>query len=147
MMLKNAESGDFPEALRFIRTLWDYNTYEDGPTRDVYERVLADDASFVFFLLDDEGRYVGMCHGDYFETFWMCGLTCYVSSLIVDERERGKGYGTMLLDYAVELARQRGCRAMTLDSGLPRTAAHRFYERYGFERSCYGFELQLPSSR
>ena len=113
----------------------------------MYEQVLADDASFVFFLLDDEGRYVGMCHGDYFETFWMCGLTCYVSSLIVDEHERGKGYGTMLLDYAVELARQRGCRAITLDSGLPRTAAHWFYERYGFERSCYGFELQLPSSR
>ena len=147
MRIKNAESDDFPEALRFIRALWDYNTYEDGPTRDVYERVLADDASFVFFLLDDEGRYVGICHGDYFETFCMCGLTCYVSSLIVDEHERGKGYGTMMLDYAVELARQRGCRAMTLDSGLPRTAAHRFYERYGFERSCYGFELQLPSSR
>ncbi len=126
MRIKNAESDDFPEALRFIRALWDYNTYADGPTRDVYERVLADDASFVFFLLDDEGRYVGMCHGDYFETFWMCGLTCYVSSLIVDEHERGKGY---------------------LDSGLPRTAAHRFYDRYGFERSCYGFELQLPSSR
>ena len=66
MRIKNAESDDFPEALRFIRALWDYNTYEDGPTRDVYERVLADDASFVFFLLDDEGRYVGMCHGDYF---------------------------------------------------------------------------------
>lgn len=143
MNIKNAESSDFPEALRLIRMLWDYNTYEEGPTREVYERVLADDASFMFFLLDDDGRYVGMCHGDYIQTFWMCGLTCYVSSLIVDGRDRGRGYGTMMLDHAAGLARSRGCRAVTLDSGLPRAAAHRFYEGYGFERSCYGFELRL----
>lgn len=143
MRIKTAEPNDFPEALRFIRALWGYNDYEAGPTREVYDRVLADGESFAFFLLDDGGRYVGMCHGDYFQTFWMCGLTCYVSSLIVDERERGKGYGTMMLDHALELARARGCRAVTLDSGLPRTAAHRFYEGYGFEKSCYGFEMKL----
>ncbi|MDD6373836.1 MAG: GNAT family N-acetyltransferase [Bifidobacteriaceae bacterium] len=143
MRIKTAEPNDFPEALRFIRALWDYNTYEEAPTREVYGKVLADEASFAFFLIDDDGRYVGMCHGDYFQTFWMCGLTCYVSSLIVAEGERGKGYGTTMLDHAVELARARGCRAVTLDSGLPRTAAHRFYEGYGFEKSCYGFEMSL----
>ena len=74
---QNAESDGFPEALRFIRALWDYNTYEDGPTRDVYERVLADDANFVFFLLDDEG-VMWACVMAIIQTFG-CGLTCYVS--------------------------------------------------------------------
>jgi hypothetical protein len=28
-------------------------------------------------------------------------------------------------------------------SGLPRLEAHRFYETYGFEKSCYGFEMKI----
>ena len=44
---------------------------------------------------------------------------------------------------AKKLAKERGCKAITLDSGLPRVQAHGFYEHYGFEKSCYGFELAL----
>ena len=32
---------------------------------------------------------------------------------------------------------------MKIKSGLPRVQAHGFYEHYGFEKSCYGFELAL----
>lgn len=40
-------------------------------------------------------------------------------------------------------AKQMGRKVVTLDSGLPRTGAHGFYEHYGFEKSCYGFELMI----
>ena len=96
-----------------------------------------------FFSIEDDGTFHGFCHGDYFQTFWMSGLTCYVSSLITNEEDRGKGYGVNLLDHAKKLAKERGCKAITLDSGLPRVLAHGFYEHYGFEKSCYGFELAL----
>ena len=96
-----------------------------------------------FFSIEDDGTFHGFCHGDYFQTFWMSGLTCYVSSLITNEEDRGKGYGVNLLDHAKKLAKERGCKAITLDSGLPRVQAHGFYEYYGFEKSCYGFELAL----
>lgn len=96
-----------------------------------------------FFAIEDDGTFHGFCHGDYFQTFWMSGLTCYVSSLITNEEDRGKGYGVNLLDHAKKLAKERGCKAITLDSGLPRVQAHGFYEHYGFEKSCYGFELAL----
>ncbi|MDD6461336.1 MAG: GNAT family N-acetyltransferase [Bifidobacteriaceae bacterium] len=138
-----ATAEDFPVALEFIRNLWDYNTYDEESTRVTYEKVIADPNSFVFFARAADGSYCGMCHGDYFQTFWMNGLTCYVSSLIVRESDRGRGVGTALLDHALGLAKARGCKAATLDSGLPRTAAHAFYEHYGFEKSCYGFEIQL----
>ena len=44
---------------------------------------------------------------------------------------------------AKELAKARGCKALILDSGMPRKQAHRFYEIYGFEKSCYGFDYYL----
>lgn len=142
MTIKNAAPEDFSSAFDFIRTLWTYNTYEEETVRRVYLEVIANPNSFAFFLVE-KGIFRGFCHGDYFNTFWMSGLTCYVSSLITREEDRGKGYGVKLLDHARELAVQKGCKAVILNSGLPRTAAHGFYEHYGFEKSCYGFELAL----
>ena len=104
--------------------------------------MLADENSFAFFLMDGD-TYHGFCHGAYFNTFWLSGMTCYVSSIITNEDERGKGYGVKLMDHAKELAKARGCKALVLDSGMPRTQAHRFYEIYGFEKSCYGFDYYL----
>ena len=83
------------------------------------------------------------CHGSFFLTFWMSGMTCYLASIITDEKYRGKGYGRLMVDHVKKLAKARGCKAIILDSGMPRKAAHAFYERYGFEKSCYGFELFL----
>lgn len=41
-----------------------------------------------------------------------------------------------MVDHVKEFAKERGC-----NSGMQRKAAHAFYEKYGFEKSCYGFEL------
>ena len=108
----------------------------------MYADVLADEDSFAFFLMDGD-TYHGFCHGAYFNTFWLSGMTCYVSSIITNADERGKGYGVKLMDHAKELAKARGCKALVLDSGMPRKQAHRFYEIYGFEKSCYGFDYYL----
>lgn len=142
MDIKIADVNDFDIAFKFIEALWDYNKYNKTDVKKVYNEVINDNNSFAFFVVD-EGQYKGFCHGDYFNTFWMSGKTCYVSSLITNEQDRGKGYGTFLLNYAKKIAKDNNCRAMILDSGLPRLNAHKFYEKYGFEKSCYGFELML----
>ena len=89
----------------------------------------ADANSFVFFALDDAGNYHGLCHGSYFE--------------ITNKEDRGKGYGKFLLDYVKEKSKEKDCKALILDSGLPRVEAHGFYEHYGFAKNCYGFQLVL----
>lgn len=142
MEIKNAAMEDFDIAFFYIEQLWTYNTYDKESVRRVYREVIGGENSFAFFLID-LGKYRGFCHGDYFNTFWMSGLTCYISSLITNEKDRGKGYGVKLVDHARDLAKKKGCKAMVLDSGIPRTEAHHFYEAYGFKKSCYGFELPL----
>ena len=142
MEFKTATMADFDVAFDYIEKLWTYNTYDKEVIRKVYADVLADENSFAFFLMDGD-TYHGFCHGAYFNTFWLSGMTCYVSSIITNEDERGKGCGVKLMDHAKELAKARGCKALVLDSGMPRTQAHRFYEIYGFEKSCYGFDYYL----
>ena len=143
MRFQNAVMADFDTAFDFIEKLWTYNSYDREEIRHAYAEVLADPASFAFFLMDEDGHALGFCHGVFFNTFWLSGQTCYLSSLIVREGERGKGYGRALMDHARDLARARGCKGIVLDSGLPRTGAHAFYEHYGFEKSCYGFDYYL----
>lgn len=145
MHYKNATMDDFDMAFDYIEKLWTYNTYDKDVIRKVYGDVIGDVNSFAFFLMDDDGGYHGFCHGTYFNTFWLSGMTCYVSSIITNEDERGQGNGIKLMDHARDLAKERGCKGLVLDSGMPRTQAHRFYEKYGFEKSCYGFDYYLKA--
>ena len=142
MEFKNATMEDYDAAFDYIEKLWTYNTYDKDQIRQVYQDVINDPNSFAFFLMDGD-EYHGFYHGAYFNTFWLSGMTCYLSSIITNENERGQGNGIKLMDHAKELAKARGCKAIVLDSGFPRTGAHRFYEIYGFEKSCYGFDLNL----
>ena len=143
MKFKTAAKEDFDIAYDYIVKLWDYNTYNKDQLRPVYEEVIDDENAFAFFLQDENESYHGFCHGNYFHTFWMSGMTCYLSSIITNPEDRGKGYGVMLMDRAAELAKERGCKAIMLMSGLPRETAHAFYEKYGFDRGCYGFDYYL----
>ena len=141
--MKDATLEDFDIAFTYIEKLWDYNTYDFNSTKHVYEQVMQDKNSFAFFATEEDGSHHGFCHGDFFQTFWMSGLTCYVSSLISNEKDRGKGYGVGMLNYVKKLASERDCKAIILDSGLTRVQAHGFYEHFGFKKSCYGFELKM----
>lgn len=143
MRFKTATMEDYDVAFDYIEKLWANNSYDKEETRKVYQEVLEAKDVFAFFLVDEDGSYHGFCHGAYFPTFWLSGKTCYVSSIITNETERGKGYGVQMMDHAKELAIQNGCKGIVLDSAFYRKDAHRFYEIYGFEKGCYGFDLML----
>ncbi|MDR0518651.1 MAG: GNAT family N-acetyltransferase [Clostridiales Family XIII bacterium] len=140
--IRPATLEDFDLAFDYIEKLWTYNTYDRDTVLGVYKNVLEGENDFAFFLFDD-GKPMGFCHGTFFNTFWLSGQTCYVSSIITNADVRKKGYGRQLMDHAKSLAEARGCHAIVLDSGLPREEAHKFYEIYGFEKCAYCFELKL----
>jgi L-amino acid N-acyltransferase YncA len=66
-----------------------------------------------------------------------------VENMIVDNRYRRRGIGRILMDYAIDRARQAGCYKIQLISNKKRLEAHNFYQEMGFETSVYGFRLYL----
>ena len=74
MEFKKATMEDFDVAFDYIVKLWTYNTYDKEVIRKVYEEVIEDENAFAFFCMEGD-EYHGFCHGDYFMTFWMSGLT------------------------------------------------------------------------
>lgn len=57
------------------------------------------------------------------------GKFLYVDDLVTAEAARSRGHGKAMLAWLEDLARQAGCAALSLDSGVQRYAAHRFYLR------------------
>lgn len=66
-----------------------------------------------------------------------------IEAVRVAASERGRGVGEAMMQHAVALAREAGCRLVQLTSDKRRARAHVFYERLGFVASHEGFKLEL----
>ncbi|MGD0807004.1 MAG: GNAT family N-acetyltransferase [Anaerolineales bacterium] len=87
------------------------------------------------FLREADGTVSGGLLG---ETYWGW---LHVGVLWLEEKKRGLGYGSQLLDAAEQEALRRGCRHVHLDTlsfqALP------FYEKNGY--SVFGILEELPA--
>lgn len=75
--------------------------------------------------------------------FWQEGYISYIYAMVTDEKYRGKGIGTKLIDEAINRSSTQGFKRIELDSGFPREKAHKFYEKLGFEKRAYLFSMVL----
>ena len=105
-----ATEADFPQVFPLIQALWSYNRYEENATRAVYRQIVTARESFTL-IARDGGRTLGFCHGDFFPTLWMCGVTCYLSGIITLESERGRDIGSAMIARVRMLAREHGAKA------------------------------------
>ena len=71
------------------------------------------------------------------------GRRVYVDDLVSDAARRSTGAGRLLLNWLESKARHLGCAALTLDSGVQRHDAHRFYFREGMTILAYSFRKAL----
>lgn len=71
------------------------------------------------------------------------GKYLYVDDLATLAGERSRGCGGQLLDWLAARARAAGCAVLTLDSGVQRFAAHRFYLLKRMEIRAHHFVLPL----
>jgi GNAT superfamily N-acetyltransferase len=71
------------------------------------------------------------------------GRTLYVDDLVTHSSDRARGFGAALFDWLIEYAKANGCEYLTLDSGVQRFAAHRFYLKQGMDITSHHFQLKL----
>jgi GNAT superfamily N-acetyltransferase len=71
------------------------------------------------------------------------GKFLYVDDLVSDSNNRSQGYGCQLFNWLMDYARTHSCQQLTLDSGVQRFSAHRFYLRHRMEITSHHFALKL----
>ncbi len=108
------------------------------------ERVQRQQAAFDYTLamVEEEGKAVSVAGFRISECLFY-GKYLYVDDLVTDASSRSKGHGKQLLDWLVQHAREQNCQAFTLDSGVQRFDAHRFYLVNRMNIDCHHFALKL----
>ncbi len=71
------------------------------------------------------------------------GRRAQIEGVRVKRSARGRGIGAQMLRWAIQRARERGCRLIQLTSNKQRGEAIRFYESLGFHSSHEGMKLDL----
>jgi GNAT superfamily N-acetyltransferase len=71
------------------------------------------------------------------------GKFMYVDDLVTRNEDRSKGFGKLLFDWLVAEARANGCALFSLDSGVHRFDAHRFYLLNRMNIVSHHFTLRL----
>lgn len=72
------------------------------------------------------------------------GMRAWIEDVVVDDAARGQGVGEALNRFALDVAKQRGCKTVDLTSRPSREAANRMYQRIGFqarETNVYRYDL------
>ena len=132
MEIKRCRQDDFEPVLRLLEQLWPDRELDRPALRGVFSRNLDRDFQYYICAVSGEGL-VGFCSLSIRESLWGQGDIGYIDELVVEEASRGEGIGGMLLERASELAKEKGCRRVELDSAFHREGAHRFYEAHGFQ--------------
>ncbi|MEH2379933.1 MAG: GNAT family N-acetyltransferase [Nostoc sp.] len=71
------------------------------------------------------------------------GKFLYIDDLVVDELKRSHSYGQQLFQWLIEYARNHECKHLSLDSGVQRFAAHRFYLMQRMSITSHHFSIEL----
>ena len=95
-------------------------------------------------VLEDAGAVVGYLQLTFIPGLSMQGmLRGQIESVRVASSRRGQGLGHVMLGWAIEECRRRGCGMAQLAMNKSRDDTLRFYESLGFVASHEGFKLKL----
>ena len=93
----------------------------------VPHEVDADEETFVLKIENENGEIIGGCIAEAYEYHWS---RMFLNTLWVDERFRHHGIGSMIIREVERIAREKGCRVVTL--GTASYMARPFYEKHGY---------------
>jgi ribosomal protein S18 acetylase RimI-like enzyme len=123
---------EWREAFERLNREWieTWFTLEDADRetfRDPVGKILAPGGQ-IFFVVD-EGRVLGTCAVMRHEP-----EVHEIAKMAVAPEARGRGYGDLLMEAAVEFSRRTGARRVVIVSNTRLAPAIRLYEKHGFIR-------------
>jgi GNAT superfamily N-acetyltransferase len=107
----------------------------DTVAADALSKVLRHDGTTIF-VCEVAGSAISTCMLVVCPNFSRAGRPFGLIENVVTDREyRRRGYGRLVVEHAVEAAREKGCYRVTLMTGSRREETLRFYEAAGLRRN------------
>jgi len=130
--IRKGVEADLPHILNLIKELAEFEKAPDEVQVTVAEMSnwgFGKDKIFDFFVLEKENRIIGLALYYYKYSTWK-GKCLFLEDIIVTESERCKGYGKLLFNEVVNVAKRDGVRRMEWQVLEWNTPAIEFYKKY-----------------
>lgn len=126
-----------------------------GNTREQYRQPLPESYIQAFQSIDSDpnNELIVACYGEDIIGVQQITFTPYIThqggwratieGVRVASSERGNGVGSRLIQWAIQRAKERGCRMVQLTTDKKRPEALHFYEKLGFNASHEGLKLHF----
>lgn len=149
-MIKEAKENDLSDILALYTQLFPEEDYSDPSSfTKTWIEILADKKIKCFLA------YSGQSENK--EAVASCIITiipnltrnqrpyAVIENVITHINYREQGFGKLIMEHAVDFAKEHNCYKVMLLSSSARREAHSFYARIGFDgTSKRGFQLRLP---
>ncbi len=142
LIIRNVTKEDFNCVYPLLEQLWPNKKLNKEEMNKVFNRGYTSETDELFCAVLDD-TIIGFCAYAIVNNLWQEGCISYVYAMVVDEQQRGKGYGTNLIQAAIGKSKQQGMKRIELDSSFHREKAHEFYLKLGFEKRAYLFSYIL----
>lgn len=102
------------------------------PTREELAALIQEPSATLLVVRAETGQIIGALTLTVYRV--PTGIRSVIEDVIVDTSARGLGVGEALLQRALELAREKGAKNVSLTSNPMRVAANRLYVKLGFQK-------------
>lgn len=142
LLIRSVTNDDFNSVYPLFEQLWPNKELNKAELNKVFCRGIVSQTDELFCAVLD-GTIIGFCSYAIMNNLWQEGYISYIYAMVVDEKQRGRGYGARLINEAIARSNKQGMKRIELDSGFQREKAHHFYEKLGFEKRAYLFSYPL----
>ena len=112
------------------------------PSLDDLTALVQDASSTLMVARNEKGEIIGALTLTVYRV--PTGIRSIIEDVIVDSSARGQGVGEALMKYAINLARDKGAKNISLTSNPTRMAANKLYVRVGFtKRETNAYQIKL----
>lgn len=130
---------DLPALTDLVMDLFAMSDGDFKPERDVQERglrlILEQPRRGRIAVVRNNDRIFGMVNMLFTISTARGGFVIMMEDVVIHPHHRGQGYGTMLLDYVVDYAKQKGFLRVTLLTDKISAESQEFFKKQGFEYS------------
>jgi len=138
MEVHKAGVEDIPELCNLLGYLFEQEE-EFKPDKNLQicglQRILESDNKGAIFIIKDNGKAIGMVSLLFTISTALGGTVALLEDMVLIPSQRSKGYGSKLLQSAIDYANKKECKRITLLTDNSNIQAQKFYTRHGFERS------------
>lgn len=138
MEIRQASSTDIPQLCVLLNSLF---TQEAEFSPDTERQaiglgaIIEGDGIGDILVAVEAGEIIGMVNLLYTISTALGSRVAILEDMIIAPAYRGLGMGSILLEQAIDFAKNKGCKRITLLTDSDNERAQQFYQKHGFELS------------